>query len=114
MAHRFVLDALNRTLEDIVSVPGALLSNKVFIGGGDKRQILPVIVRGGEPEILNAVISRSPIWSRFQKFSLTVNMRVLSGTAAQQEQRFADFLLQVGNGDLRPNAAGKIDIPLWP
>jgi hypothetical protein len=112
MAHRYLLDALNRTYEDLVDAPGALMDNKVFIGGGDKRQILPVVPRGGEPEILNAAVTRSPLWPRFQKLSLTTNMRVLMGVASSEQVRFADFLLRVGDGVADVDAEGKVDIPL--
>ena len=86
MAHKHLLDALNLTLEDFCNTPNALFYNKILIGGGDIRQILPV-VRGGEPEILNAAVLRSSLWPRLQKLSLIPNMRVLMGLATPEQQQ---------------------------
>src|SRR5690348_4832153 len=110
MAHRYLMDALNRTLEDLAGSPG-IMGSKVFIAGGDKRQILPVVPRGGEAEILNATVARSPLWGSFRTYPLTVNMRVPRGLASPRQQDFAAFLLEVGNGTALTDSDGKIDIP---
>jgi hypothetical protein len=43
---------------------------------GDFQQILPVIVKGSHPEIVNASIRSSYIWSQLKILSLKVNMRL--------------------------------------
>jgi hypothetical protein len=44
--------------------------------GGDFQQILSVIVKGSCPEIVNASIHSSYIWSHLKILSLKVNMRL--------------------------------------
>ena len=46
MAHRYLLKALNPTLNDIMGTEVALFGNKVLVLGGDFRQCLPVVERG--------------------------------------------------------------------
>jgi hypothetical protein len=44
--------------------------------GGDFQQILPVIIKGSRPEIVNASIHSSYIWSHLKILSLKLNMRL--------------------------------------
>jgi len=69
MAHRFCFEALDRTLANIMS--GTRFSYKVYEGkvivfGGDFRQILPVVLRGGHSDIVHANINSSYIWNHCQ------------------------------------------------
>lgn len=64
MMHRHAFEALDRTLRDIMKqvdpdfydIP---FGNKVIVMGGDFRQILPVIPKGNEGEIVSSCLNQS-------------------------------------------------------
>ncbi|KAH7653509.1 DNA helicase protein [Dioscorea alata] len=67
MVHRNCLEALNKTLQDLLSETTPEASTKPFGGktivlGGDFRQILPVIQYGSKEDIINATITQSQLW----------------------------------------------------
>lgn len=95
------LKAIDAMLQDItgVQVP---FGGKVFLMGGDFRQVLPVVPRAPRTVIIENCIKRSPLWPLFKIFKLTKNMR-----ADQDQQDYAKWLLQVGNGQL----ASELDSP---
>ena len=102
-----VIDALPRDICNSSNVPFA---GKVVLLGGDLRQTLPIVRRGGATQIMEVCLKRSPLWRFVQVFQLCTNMRAQEG-----EQRFADFLIQLGNGQLplKENNPyeGSIEIP---
>lgn len=84
MQNRYAFECLDRSLHDIMKSVNSSFLNKPFGGisillGGDFRQILPVISKGSRSDIVNASISRSPLWSHCQIFNLTKNMRLHEG-----------------------------------
>jgi len=111
MGSRYLLEALNRTLGDLIESPTAILGNKIFIGGGDKRQILPVVPHGGEADILNVTVPRSALWQHFRILSITLNMRVLRGEATPLQASWASFLLSIGDGVAQEDERGLVDVP---
>lgn len=66
--------------------------NKVVLFGGDFRQCLPVVRGGSRTEILENSLNRSRLWVNFRVIRLEQNMR------AQEDPRFALWLLRVGDG----------------
>ncbi|XP_016168754.1 uncharacterized protein LOC107611328 [Arachis ipaensis] len=67
MVHRYSVEAVDKSLRDIMSSTDNNNANLPFGGkvvgfGGDFRQILPVIPGGGRTEIVNASICSSYIW----------------------------------------------------
>lgn len=75
MCHRFVFEALDRTLRDILSVADPDAATKPFGGktvllGGDFRQILPVIPQGTRQQTVMATINRSYLWNYCSIFTL--------------------------------------------
>lgn len=79
---------------------------KVIVLGGDFRQCLPVQPRANKTELLDLSIKRSSLWSLFKTFKLEENMRV-----DIEQRQFADYLLQLGNGELTLNAMEEIELP---
>ena len=75
MQHRFVFEAVDRTLRDIRG-SDALFGGIPVILGGDFAQILPVVRRGDRPQIVQACLQYSPIWPQLEVRKLTENMRV--------------------------------------
>lgn len=101
MCHRYAFEALDRTLRDVCD-DARPMGGKIFVMGGDFRQILPVVLRGGRGATVAACIARSFLWEHTTMLPLTQNMRVNEDEAA-----FAQWLLEVGNG----TAGGEVAIP---
>lgn len=96
MQHRHIVEAVNRTLQDVRN------SQKLFGGlsivfGGDFQQTLPVIVKGSRPQIVGACLQRSAIWKELAMLKLKINMRLGQDLA---ERNFAQWQLDVGHGKL--------------
>lgn len=78
-----------------------LFGGKTMLLSGDFRQILPVIPKASDTQIMKACISYSDLWQYFNILKLTKNMRV------QQKGRtldFPEFLLSIGNGTHKKNS----------
>ena len=60
MAHRFAFEAVDRTFRDLTNVDEPF-GGKIFILGRDFRQILPVVIRGGRTQIVDACIKSSDL-----------------------------------------------------
>lgn len=113
MSHRYLIDALDRTLRDV-------RGNEKPFGGvtmvfaGDFRQILPVIRHGRRSEIVDAALSRSPLWAAVTVMKLQRNMRVekcgRDDAHKLELQKHADWLIQLGEGKLPTTPAGEITI----
>ncbi|KAL6740115.1 hypothetical protein Aduo_013502 [Ancylostoma duodenale] len=66
---------------------------KIFIIGGDFRQVLPIVEHGQREDVVEACVTRSVLWPLFKVHHLEANMRARN--AGLDWQR---FLLDVGNG----------------
>jgi hypothetical protein len=88
------LSAIDKLLQDITGneVP---FGGKIFLFGGDFRQVLPVVPRRPRTVIVENCIKSSPLWAQFQIYKLKKNMR-----ADEDQHEFATWLLALGNGDL--------------
>jgi hypothetical protein len=111
MTHRYVLEALDRTLRDLTGSDGPV-GGKPILLGGDFRQVLPVVKMGSRAQIVAACIKRSPLWAHFRVFHLRENMRVRrDGVTSQDAEQYARWVLDLGNGDLPADDDGMIEIP---
>ena len=103
------LTAIDKMLQDITGhrVP---FGGKIFLTGGDFRQVLPVIPKRPPTVIVENCLKRSPLWPLFTKVHLKKNMR-----AHADQQEFASWLLKLGDNKLQsiePTAPqGSVDIP---
>ena len=94
MGHKYVFEALDRTLRDVRQCEEPFGGLTVLFAG-DWRQILPVVRHGARPQIVNATLKSSFLWQYVTKLELKTNMRVaLSNDSAE----FADYLISVGDG----------------
>ncbi len=109
MVSKSALHAIDILLQDITGnrVP---FGGKIFVLGGDYRQTLPIVPKARKTAVIENTLLRSHLWSKIKKVHLTKNMR-----AHQDEQEFAAWLLQLGNGQLKSSCedvvTGTIDIP---
>ena len=100
MNHRYLLEALDRSLRDLTNNPDQPFGGKVIVLAGDFRQVLPIIKNGSRTQIVGASIKRSPLWQHFKTFSLTENMRVLNSRTQPRFREFDEWLVKLGNGTL--------------
>ena len=111
MAHRYALEALNQTLQDLRG-NGKNMGGVVLLLAGYFRQTLPVIQKGTMADELKACLKSSYLWRHVKTLKLITNMRVhLRGDASVGH--FAEQLLAIGNGKI-PNdpKSGLINIPV--
>jgi hypothetical protein len=109
MTSKSTFETVDRSIRDILKDEDSAFGNtpfggRLFVFGGDFRQVLPVIPRAGRSQIVQECINRSRLWSKVKVLKLRVNMRVQTALQlnnpqlATELQQFADFLLQVGEG----------------
>src|ERR1044072_1771549 len=107
MMHKFAFEAVDRTLRDITQIDKPF-GGKIFIFGGDFRQILPVIPHATCADIVSASLSKSYIWKHLKIMKLTINMRLYQSHNSQddnsKQKEFAEFLLKIGNGEYSTNS----------
>ena len=109
MAHKYIFEALDRSLRDTMKQVSPELKALPFDGktvvlGGNFRQVLPVVPNGSRGQIVAASSKRSSLWQHVKVCKLSINMRELlcrqngdlANAAAQQA--FSDFLLRIGEG----------------
>jgi len=89
MTPSFALDAVDKLFQDLKDncLP---FGGITIVCGGDFRQILPVVKRGGRDQIKAICVKNSQSWSHFKKLSLSKNMRLTDSDTV-----FADWLLHV-------------------
>ena len=73
MANRYALEALNRTLKDIVNCD-ASFGGKVMAMGEDFRQVLPIVTKGNNSQMIAACIVKSHLWAYTKALHLCQNM----------------------------------------
>ena len=98
MLHRHLLEALDRTLQDLMNkdVP---FGGKTLILSGDFRQCLPVVKGAGRAATVGISLKRSYLWKHFVIKPLKENMRILQNNDPELE-RFDRWSLSIGNGTL--------------
>ena len=73
-----------------------MFGGKVFLLGGDFRQVLSIVPRQPHTVVIESCLKRSPLCPSFRVFKLTKNMR-----ANADEQEFSRWLLGLGNGEIQ-------------
>ena len=69
-------------------------------------KVTPVVPHGSKTHIIEACIKSGQLWRQFEQLHLTINMR-----ADPNEQAFAQYLLDLGDGKLPTNEDDLIDLP---
>ncbi|KAK9665879.1 hypothetical protein RND81_14G142400 [Saponaria officinalis] len=115
MMHRFCFEALDKSLRDVMrfsadgdcSLP---FGGKVVVFGGDFRQILPVIPKGGRQDVVYASLCSSYLWHSCKVLKLTKNMRLQVGSSSSDKdevREFSEWILKVGDGLIGPPNDGE-------
>eukprot|EP00121_Abeoforma_whisleri_P016726 Awhi_evm1s15336 len=116
MMSRYLYEALDRSLQDLCS-NNLPFGGKIVIFGGDFRQVLPVVPRGGRAAIVGLTLKRSNLWKGIRSKKLSINMRVLNipreDPLYERKKNFNDFVMRVGNGEepVLPGTEDTIKIP---
>ena len=97
MLNGYQLEALDRTLRDLMRKPDRPFGDKIIILAGDFRQCLPVISGANRAGIVNRCVNQSILWDGFKVLKLTQNMRVHASGDAHLEA-FDKWTLEIGNG----------------
>jgi hypothetical protein len=73
--HRFTVEALDRTFQDVMKLDQPF-EGIVVVLGGDVRQTLAVIPKGKREDIVGATLPRSHLWLHVTFTNLIDNMRL--------------------------------------
>ena len=76
MLDRFLLEALDRSLRDLMGQPDQPFGGKILLCAGDFRQCLPVVPGANRAGTVDHCIIQSNLWQHFKILRLTENMRV--------------------------------------
>ncbi|KAG2192402.1 hypothetical protein INT47_012469 [Mucor saturninus] len=106
MISKDIFNAVSRSMQDIMKSVDPALENvafggKLFVFGGDFRQVLPVIPRASRAQIVSQCINRAPAWRDVITLSLKASMRIAQASSPEEAaelRHFAAFLLHVGSG----------------
>ncbi|XP_073137951.1 uncharacterized protein [Henckelia pumila] len=104
MCRRYAIEAIDRTLKDLVGNKEPL-SGKVVLLGGYFMQVLPVILRETIQETIDGSLIRSPLFTCMKVIILQENMR------AKNDVFLCEFLLRVGAGEEPVDNKENIKIP---
>ncbi|KAM3206771.1 hypothetical protein ACQJBY_062123 [Aegilops geniculata] len=105
MTKRQTVEALDKSMRDIMDKPDLPFSGKTVVFGGDFRQVLLVVRKGTRDQIVDASLRRSELWNCMHQLKLVRNMR------ATNDPWFTEYLLRVGNGTEETNDDGEILLP---
>ncbi|KAF2878899.1 hypothetical protein ILUMI_27276 [Ignelater luminosus] len=96
MLQKEAFECVDKLFKDLMKCNDKLFGSKVVVFGSDFRQILLVIRRGTERDIIDTSIKKSYIWPLLQKFELNTNVR-LQGDPSQTHpnSQFSAYLLQL-------------------
>ena len=108
MLDRFQLEALDRSLRDLMGQPDQPFGGKILLLAGDFRQCLPVVPGANRAGTVDHCINQSHLWKNFQVLQLTKNMRVRASGDPVLEA-FDRWTLAIGDGS---DKSGSIAIPL--
>ena len=108
MLDRLQLEALDRSLRDLMGQPDQPFGGKILLLAGDFRQCLPVVPGANRAGTVDHCINQSHLWKNFQVLQLTKNMRVRASGDPVLEA-FDRWTLAIGDGS---DKSGSIAIPL--
>ena len=106
MLDRYQLEALDRSLKDLMS-NSKPFGGKIIILAGDFRQCLPVVPGSNRAGTVSQCINHSHLWKHFSVYHLSENLRVRASGNSKLED-FDRWTLSIGNGE---NLNDSVTIP---
>jgi hypothetical protein len=70
MTKRQAVEALDKSMRDIMDRPDLPFGGKTIVFGGDFRQVLPVVRKGSRAQIVDTSLRRSELWNCMQHLKL--------------------------------------------
>ncbi|PIA55030.1 hypothetical protein AQUCO_00800042v1 [Aquilegia coerulea] len=104
MQHRYCVEAVDRSLQDLLGIKKPFGGITVVLGG-DFKQTLPIIPKGTREQIVCASLIKSQLWQEVEVLTLVQNMRLTSDD--EGNIKFADYLIEIGT-----NPEEIIELPL--
>jgi ATP-dependent DNA helicase PIF1 len=95
MAPLQALNTIDRLLRKLMNNDFPF-GGKTIVLGGDFRQVTPVVTHANKTKIIENSIKSGKLWKEFKVMKLYINMR-----AGEGEKEFAEWLLKLGNGELK-------------
>ncbi len=82
MMHCWAFEIVDRTLRDLMQLDDTLATEKIFGGktmvlGGDFQQIMHVVLKGGQEDIINVLLLQSHLWQHVTILCLHINMQII-------------------------------------
>ncbi|XP_012850072.1 PREDICTED: uncharacterized protein LOC105969840 [Erythranthe guttata] len=114
MMHMNCFEALDEIMKSVLQVDKPF-GGKVVVLGGDIRQILPVVLKASRQDIVHATVNSSPLWHFYRVMKLSKNMRLqscYSPSNVVEVIEFGDWILKVGNGDVREQNDGEASLEI--
>ncbi|XP_019086304.1 PREDICTED: uncharacterized protein LOC109124934 [Camelina sativa] len=114
MMNKYCFETLDRSLRDIMKCD-RVFGGKVFVLGGDFRQILPVVPEAGRVGTVLASINSSLLWNSCKVLQLTQNMRLRkaqNSSDANDLSTFSKWLLDIGDGKINEPNNGEVEIDI--
>ena len=97
MLDSLLLEALDRSLRDLMGEQNKPFGGKTLLLAGDFRQCLPVVKGANKAQTISHCINKSPLWQHFDVLHLNVNMRVRASGDPELEA-FDEWTLSIGDG----------------
>ncbi|XP_019086293.1 PREDICTED: uncharacterized protein LOC109126861 [Camelina sativa] len=93
----------------------SIFGGKVVVLGGDFRQILLVITKGGRGATILASLNSSVLWNSCKVLKLTKNLRLRKATSSMDAGALATFskwLHDIGDGKINESNSGDVEIEI--
>ena len=103
MLHKYIIEAIDRSLRDIVQVTQPFGGIPIVLSG-DFKQCLPIVPGKGKEFIAASILKRSYIWPLAIKCSLSTSMRLRVGC-----EYWHNYLESLGSGDLN-NSSDDVEL----
>ena len=103
MLHKYIIEAIDRSLRDILQVTQPFGGIPIVLSG-DFKQCLPIIPGKGKEFISASILKRSYIWPSTIKCSLTTSMRLRAGF-----EYWHSYLESLGTGQLN-NSSDDVEL----
>jgi ATP-dependent DNA helicase PIF1 len=98
MQSRWSIEAVDRSLQDLMEKPGIPFGGKLMVFGGDFRQVLPVLPKASRGAIVSMILKNSHLWMNMKILQLSINERVNRSGSSNDGKEYSKYLINIGEG----------------